>query len=98
MKKKSGTVNVINQVGFLPHDLTFSTVNDIQQLGRQLIAFESIDTFDLVNVQQSDSAGLALLLDLLRFAHQHQKKCHFINIPIHLNAFARVHGVDTLLF
>lgn len=98
MNEVQEAIVVDNEVAYLPHELTFVTVPEICIMSHQLIAQQAITTFDLVNVQQTDSAGLALLLDLLRFAQQQHKQLRFINMPTRMQAFAQVHGVDTFLF
>ena len=96
--KNSPIVQVINHAAIMPHELTFTTVSIIRQEAMKLIAKQPIEQVDLANVTQSDSAGLALLLDLLRYANQQKKTLRFINSPSHLQAFAKVNGVDALLF
>ena len=57
---------------------------------------EALD-IDLSGVQRSDSAGVALLVDCLRHAHQSGKTIRFFNIPTQMLALARVSSLDQVL-
>jgi phospholipid transport system transporter-binding protein len=48
-------------------------------------------------VERSDSAGLALLVECLRQAHQSGKSLRFFNIPAQMLAIARVSSLDQVL-
>jgi len=52
---------------------------------------------DLSQVERSDSAGLALLVECLRQAHQSGKTLRFFNIPAQMLAIARVSSLDQIL-
>ena len=52
---------------------------------------------DLAQVERSDSAGLALLVECLRQAHQSGKTIRFFNIPAQMLAIARVSSLDQVL-
>ncbi len=52
---------------------------------------------DLGGVGESDSAGLALLLEWLRIAKQAGKKIHFANVPAQIEALARISEVEDLI-
>jgi len=52
---------------------------------------------DLSQVERSDSAGLALLVECLRQANQSGKKLRFFNIPAQMLAIARVSSLDQVL-
>ncbi len=52
---------------------------------------------DLSQVERSDSAGLALLVECLRQAHQSGKTLRFFNIPAQMLAIARVSSLDQVL-
>ena len=56
----------------------------------------SIDV-DLGGVGESDSAGLALLIEWLRLARQWNKKIHFANVPAQIEALARISEVEELI-
>lgn len=52
---------------------------------------------DLGGVQESDSAGLALLLEWLRVAKQRNQRVRFANVPAQLLALARISEVEELI-
>lgn len=52
---------------------------------------------DLGNVPEGDSAGLALMIEWLRLARQHQQTIHFKNVPEQIAALARISEVEDLL-
>lgn len=52
---------------------------------------------DLDQVADSDSAGLALLIEWLRIARQRQQHLQLANLPEQLAALARISEVDGLV-
>lgn len=52
---------------------------------------------DFDRVADSDSAGLALLIEWLRLARQRQQTLRFANLPTQLAALARISEVDELV-
>jgi phospholipid transport system transporter-binding protein len=52
---------------------------------------------DLGGVGESDSAGLALLIEWLRMARQSGKQIHFANVPAQIEALARISEVEDLI-
>jgi len=52
---------------------------------------------DLGQVERSDSAGLAMLVECLRQAHQSGKTVRFFNITPQMLAIARVSSLDKVL-
>ncbi len=52
---------------------------------------------DLGGVGESDSAGLALLIEWLRMARQGNKAIRFANVPAQIEALARISEVDDLI-
>jgi phospholipid transport system transporter-binding protein len=58
--------------------------------------FKEID-IDLGGVGDSDSAGLALLIEWLRLARQWDKAIHFANVPAQIEALARISEVEELI-
>ena len=52
---------------------------------------------DLGAVTESDSAGLALLLEWLRLARDANQQIHYVNVPAQISALARISEVDDLL-
>lgn len=81
-------------------ELTFTTITDIVRRAEQIIhTCPNVRYVDLQAVTRSDSAGLGLLIDLIRTAKQdHNKDLHFINVPLQLAKLAKFSGVDCILF
>ena len=52
---------------------------------------------DLSGVKESDSAGLALLLEWLRIARRRQQTMQFANVPNQIAALARISEVEALI-
>jgi phospholipid transport system transporter-binding protein len=58
--------------------------------------FDKLD-IDLGGVNESDSAGLALMIEWLRLARQWNKAIHFANVPAQIEALARISEVEDLI-
>lgn len=58
--------------------------------------FKDLD-IDLGGVGESDSAGLALLIEWLRLARQWNKGIRFANVPGQIEALARISEVEDLI-
>jgi len=52
---------------------------------------------DLKAVSESDSSGLALLIEWLRLARIAKRQIHFENVPAQIEALARISEVEDLL-
>ncbi|MBY0545121.1 MAG: STAS domain-containing protein [Gammaproteobacteria bacterium] len=52
---------------------------------------------DLTDIDYCDSAGVALLLECVRFSKTAQKPIQFINLPAQLLALAKATAVDGML-
>ncbi len=77
--------------------LTFDTVTRL--LARSLELFphaEALD-IDLGAVENADSAGLALLIEWMRYARRHDLPIRFINMPPQMLAIARASSLDHVL-
>lgn len=57
---------------------------------------ESIQ-FDFSHVKASNSAGLALIIEWLKYAKHHQKTIKLVNLNHDLLVIAKVAGLETLL-
>ena len=76
--------------------VTLSNVASLLDEGRRHLA-EGVQTVDLAEVSEMDSALLALLLAWLRDAKARDKPVVFANLPQSLRTIARLYGVDALL-
>ena len=51
-------------------------------------------TMDLSKITVCNSAGLAMILEMVRLAGNHNIELHFINWPVTLLTIAKAYGVD----
>lgn len=78
----------------LAGDLTFATIN---KKTVQLINFKKMPdnlVVDFSQVKQSDSAGLALVIEWLKISKKMQRQIQFKNIPPQLLTLASLSGFD----
>lgn len=68
----------------------------LEQSEARFAQFKDLDV-DLGGVGESDSAGLALLIEWLRMARQSQKAIRFANVPAQIEALARISEVEDLI-
>ena len=77
--------------------LDASTAREVlEQSESRFEQFKELDV-DLGGVGESDSAGLALLIEWLRLARQGEKTIRFANVPAQIEALARISEVDDLI-
>ncbi len=81
----------------LSGDLTFETVQENFEMGKKLFSDYSHLILDLTDVTRGDSAGLALLIEWLRFAKQQKKSLKFTHLPRQLLMIAKVSSLDILI-
>lgn len=77
--------------------LGFSTVADILEDSKELFEDYSVIKVDFSGVTESDSAGLALLLEWVNWAKHYVREIRYLNIPAQIRAIARISEVDELL-
>lgn len=78
--------------------LDFDTVVALQREAKDMIAkAEKSLSFDFSAVTYSNSAGLALLTTLLRFAKHQKKSLHYLNLPTKLLSAAKISDLDQLI-
>ena len=78
-------------------DLDFQTVPAMWQKSLALFANCPSIQIDLSGVNRSTSAGLALLIEWMRFARSRNLSIAFHNLPIQMREIARVCEVETKL-
>ena len=76
--------------------VTLGNAAALLEEGRRHIA-EGVQTVDLAEVNEMDSALLAVLLAWLRDARGSERKLSFVNLPESLRTIAQLYGVDRLL-
>ena len=77
--------------------LHFTTVTTLLRLGSEAIANGHAAVIDLSGVKDSDSSGLALLIEWLSIARADGKSLRYENIPTQLHQLARLSDVEELL-
>jgi phospholipid transport system transporter-binding protein len=78
-------------------DVSFQTAEDILRSSEKLFAgLENVDV-NLSAVEQTDSAGLALLLEWISRASRAQAEIRFSNIPEKIQAIAVTADISELL-
>jgi len=78
-------------------ELSFASVPDVWSQWQTLDGGQAALDVDLSEVQRSDSAGLALLIEGLHQAQEKGKTIRFFNIPAQMLAIARASGLDEVL-
>ncbi len=78
-------------------DLGFETVPAVWRQSQVALADSSQAVIDLGGVAQVDSAGLALVVEWLRWARSKGKSLSFTTVPTSLMALARISEVDGFL-
>jgi phospholipid transport system transporter-binding protein len=76
--------------------VTLANVAALLEEGRRHLA-EGVQSVDLGEVSEMDSALLALLLAWLRDARAREQPLAFTNLPESLRTIAQLYGVDRLL-
>jgi phospholipid transport system transporter-binding protein len=77
--------------------LHFTTVTALLRSGSEAIANGSAAVIDLSGVKDSDSSGLALLVEWLSVARAERKPLRYENIPTQLHQLARLSDLEELL-
>ena len=78
-------------------ELSFATATELLTLGRVQFAGQLSVDVDLSGVTHADSAGLALLLEWLRWARQQGQQLRYHAAPAQLHALASISEVEDLL-
>lgn len=77
--------------------LNFATAKKLWNASLPLLAIHNELHFDLAKVLSSNSAGIALLIEWVKYARRHQKIITFERLPTQLQSIAAVSGVSEIL-
>ena len=77
--------------------LVLATVTEILRQSELKFAGNQRLEIDLHAVTESDSAGLALLIEWLRRAREQKQSVDFVSLPQQLTALARISEIEDLL-
>jgi len=75
-------------------------LSNVKKLLKQSLSHRPAQEYveiDLANITQSNSAGIAFLLELNRLCHVANKRLRIKNMSEQMQVIARVHGVDKTL-
>ncbi len=78
-------------------DLNFQTVNHLWDASLPFLAKYRELHFDFHGVNSVNSAGLALLLEWIKYAKNHQKSLRFSHLPQKLRLIAEAAGLEKIL-
>ena len=78
-------------------ELGFATAKAILAASKLLFAEHAVLKVDLMGVNHSDSAGLALLLEWINWAKHYRREIRYFNLPEPILAIARISEVSGLL-
>jgi phospholipid transport system transporter-binding protein len=76
-------------------DLTFATIDKKTVKSFDFLNTTKLATIDLSRVTCTDSAGLALMIEWIKYTRHHRIQLHFKNIPEQLRKLAKLSGFDT---
>lgn len=77
--------------------LHFTTVTQLLYAGSKAIVNGRAAVIDLAGVKDSDSSGLALLIEWMSIAKAARRTLHYANVPVQLHQLARLSDVEELL-
>jgi phospholipid transport system transporter-binding protein len=77
--------------------LDASTAREVLEQSQSRFSQGKDIDIDLGGVGESDSAGLALLIEWLRMARHEDKSIRFANVPAQIEALARISEVEDLI-
>jgi phospholipid transport system transporter-binding protein len=81
----------------LRRELTFATVSELLAESEPLFSAHSSVTIDMRDVPETDSAGLALLVEWLSLAQRDGRELRYENLPAQILTMARISEVDDLI-
>ena len=74
--------------------LNFETVPVLMKQAEQAFSHQQSVNIDLINVTDSNSAGLALLLEMVRVTKLQNKTISFNNLPQQICIVANAYGIE----
>jgi phospholipid transport system transporter-binding protein len=75
-------------------DLTFASIDKKTVKSFDFLNTSKLVTIDLSHVACTDSAGLALMIEWIKYTRQHRIQLRFKNIPEQLRNLAKLSGFD----
>ncbi|MGB5398214.1 MAG: STAS domain-containing protein [Gammaproteobacteria bacterium] len=94
----SASINALNANSFsISGTLNFNTVPTLMKQAEGMLANCKNASVDFAAVDNANSAGLALLIEMLRFMRQRKASIRFSNVPEQIAIVARAYGIETAL-
>lgn len=90
-------MNIINEgegLFIIDGDLTFAGIDKKTVKSFEFLKSAKQVTIDLERVSCTDSAGLALMIEWIKVARQHNGQLSFKNIPVQLRNLAKLSGFE----
>lgn len=90
------SITVQNDKLLVAGDLVFATVMQLWDASLPLLAKQAQLNFDFSQVTNSDSAGVALMIEWAKYAKQARKTIHFQHLPTQLASIIAILGIKFL--
>ena len=91
------TIRFVENKCLLAGHLNFANVMSIYADSLAFLGTHDNIEFDFTQVTSSDSAGLALIVEWIKWAHQQNKKIRLTNISGELMSLARASSLDKMI-
>lgn len=86
-----------NNQFFLTGDLTFSNVMSVYEKSLPDL-YKCLELrFDFSQLKSSDSSGLALIIEWIKFSKQQHRRIQFLHLSKDIMAIAKAAGIDALI-
>lgn len=97
MQTQNADILFKNNQFFLTGDLTYSNVMSIYEKSLPDL-YKCLELrFDFSRLKSSDSSGLALMIEWIKFSKHQHRRIQFLNLSKELMAIAKVAGIDGLI-
>lgn len=94
---KYADIHYLNNRFILSGELDFYNVMLIYKKSKKLLARPAVLEFDFTAVKNSDSAGLALILEWIKYARNNNKPITFISLSDKILSLAQASGLYNLI-
>lgn len=94
--KFSHQIVLQNNILAISGELNFATVVPLWNDSLPLLAQCQTLSYDFANVTSSNSGGVVLLLEWVKYAKRHKKEIRFSHIPLQLQSIIRVSGLEKI--
>lgn len=94
---KQADIRFDNDRIFVLGDLDFSNVMSVYARSLTYLNQQTQLNFDFSQLNSTNSAGIALIVEWLKFAKAHRKPIHFYHLPADVNAIAKAAHIENIL-